>query len=563
MTGKPRIRAMANVSDGFENPHGAFGNTSHDGASLTARDVASWRPMLRSADAEILPERGSLVARARDIDKNNPIARGVRQTLVDNVVGIGPRLLPEPDYAALGKAADWADAWAEDIEGKFCAWWWNTHCHAGDTLTGDQLAQQALAAQVMNGEAITLPLWLPERADGYSTKLQMVESDRLSNPNGMPDTQFLRGGIELDPYGMPLAYNIRTTHPGDFLVSGITGNWGVWERIPRRTDFGRLRVIHFFDAERSPQSRGKPLMTSILPQLKNLDRFTRAEIDAAVANALVTGIITTPLEHDEIVDLFSKDRAAYLKARNEHSVRLESSSIVPLFPGDDFKSFVPGRPNANFGTFAQNILRIVGVGVDLPYELLAKDWQNTTYTSGRMSLLEAWRSFNRRRDWISTGWLNPIYALWFEEQFHAGNIDAPGYDADLVKRTAYLRCSWIFPGRGWVDQVKEAQGASIRLDANLSTLAKECAEQGLYWRDVLRQRAVEYKFAESLGLPSVAPTALRATAAENPDTGAAPAAPGGGGSKPPPTDPTETDGTELPPGKATRGGFAQRPGASP
>lgn len=505
---KPHIRLHAE-SDGFSR---RSGRTAYDGASITAHDVASWTPTRKSADAEILPEWGTLVARSRDIDRNNPIAKGARQTIIDNVVGTGPRLLPEPDYATLEQTPEWAVKWSEEVESMFHAWWWSTACHAGDTLCGDQLVQQAQAAQIMNGEAITLPLWLPERGDGYATKLQMIEADRLSNPNGAPDTQFRRGGIEFDAYGMPLAYHIKKTHPGDYLLNGTSLAMFDWERIPRRTEFGRLRVLHFYDQERSPQSRGKPLMTTILPELKNIDRYKRAEIDAAVANALIAGIITTPLERDDVIELFSKDAVAYLKARQEHAVRLQSGSLMSLFPGDDFKSHIPGRPNSQFGTFTKNILQIAACGLDMPYELLTKDWSNTTYTSGRMALLEAWRSFNRRRDLIGTQWLDPVYALWFEEQFYAGNIDAPGFDEDPVQRTAYLRCQWIFPGRGWVDEVKEAEGAASRLRSRISTLAKECAQQGLYWRDVMRQQAVEIAFAKENGMPD--PFAAPAPAAQ-------------------------------------------------
>lgn len=497
------------------------GHTAYDGASLRANEMRTWVPPLRSADAEYLPERGTIVARARDSDRNNPIAKGAKQTLVDNVVGTGPRLLSEPDYAALGKTADWALEWGELFERSFHAWWWSTACHAADTQNGDQLAQQGQAAQIMNGDAIALPLWLPDRGDGYATKLQMIEGDRLSNPDGQADAQYLRGGIELDAYGMPLAFNIRKTHPGDFRVSG-TSDYGQWERIPRRTPFGRLRVIHFYDQERSEQSRGKPLMTTVLPLLKQVDRSVRAEIDAAVANALVAGIITTPLERDDIIELFSKDAAGYLKSREDHAVRMQPGSLMSLYPGDDFKGFLPTRPNPQLAAFLRNILMFAAVGCDMPYELLVKDWSQTTYTSGRMALLEAWRSFNRRRDLLGTMFLDPIKALFLEEQVHASKIEAEGWE-DPIRRCAYLAGQWIFPGRGWVDQVKEATGAEIRLQAGLSTFAKECAEQGLYWRDVIRQRSIEKAFCEKYNVPYLIPTTVRVTATETPQEDAAPA----------------------------------------
>ncbi len=108
------------------------------------------------------------------------------------------------------------------------------------------------------GELLALPLWLTDRGSRWNTSIQLVDPARLSNPRGMADTVTLRGGIEFDQYGAPVAYNIRKHHPGDvFGVGGMFGT-GQWERVPAWTPFGRSRVIHAFEPERINQSRGKP-----------------------------------------------------------------------------------------------------------------------------------------------------------------------------------------------------------------------------------------------------------------------------------------------------------------
>src|SRR4249920_1777016 len=151
---KPHIRLRRNAAL-MDETGGSTANTrnDYDGGSITANDVRAWLPARRSVDAEILPNWDVLVSRSRDSDRNNPIAKGARQTIVDNVVGTGPRLLSEPSYEVLGQTPEWALEWGEQFERSFHAWWWSTACHAADTLTGDQLAQQAQAAQVMNGDA--------------------------------------------------------------------------------------------------------------------------------------------------------------------------------------------------------------------------------------------------------------------------------------------------------------------------------------------------------------------------------------------------------------------------
>jgi capsid protein len=64
----------------------------------------------------------------------------------------------------------------------------------------------------------------------------------------------------------------------------------------------------------------------------------------------------------------------------------------------------------------------------------------------------------------------------------------------------YARAKWIGPGRGWIDPVKEAEAAQIRMASMISTLEAECAEQGLDWNDVAEQRALETARLKQLGL---------------------------------------------------------------
>lgn len=522
----PRAQAGAIQSD-FASIRGG----AHHGASRINRDIREWHASRGSADSDLLPDLPELQYRARDIRRNNGFAHGIVQTAVDNIVGTGLRMSAQPDYLALQSidasfTKDWADAWGAQYESLFHEWWWSTACHAGDTLTGDMLTEQVLFSKFDNGGSLTLPLWIPDRGDGFATKLQTVEIDRLSNPFGAPNTQKMRGGIEFDDFGVPLFYNVRRGHPGDMFFLWSDFNAFTWERIPRRTQFGRLRVIHDFDGDRADQTRGKPLLSAVLDQFKNIDRYVKAEIQAALMNAMIWGAITTPLEHDDIVELFKNDKDGYLQARADHAVRMQSGTLATLYPGDKLDSFMPQRPAAQFGVFVQNIERIIAVGADMPYELAKKDFSQSNYSNTRAAMLEAWRSFNRRRDRLGAGWLDPVNALFMEEMVNAGRVEAPRY---YEFRRAYQRCTWIGPGRGYVDKTKEVTGDLLSLDGNTNTLQRICAEQGMHWREVLDQRSTERKYAESLGLPSLAATTVRVTSQENPQQEQAT-----GGSKPPP-----------------------------
>lgn len=498
---KPRIRLKVDAGPGLPVVHTRFsgiGGGAHHGASQTLRSVAEWHAADGSADSDLLPDLPELTYRARDIHRNNGLAHSIIQTSIDNIVGTGLRLSAQPDYLALGQSKDWADEFAAKSEGLFHEFWWSTACHAGDTKTGDMLCEEFLFAKFNNGGTLILPLWIPERGDGFATKLQTVEIDRLSNPNNVPDTPNLRGGIEFDTFGVPLAYHVRRGHPGERFFMGLRGAT-TWERIPRRTPHGRLRVIHDFDGDRADQTRGKPLLSAVLDQFKNIDRYVKAEIQAALLNAMIWGAITTPLDHEQIEALFQNNEEKYLLARDAHKVKMQAGTLATLFPGDKLEPFMPSRPAAQFGVFHKNVARIIAVGADMPYEVAMKDYSDSNYSNTRAAMVEFWRSVSRKRDRLGAGCMDPIYGLWMEEMVNAGRLEAPNFYA---MRRAYLRCTWIGPGRGYVDKVKEATGDRIMLDGNMITLQRVAAEQGMHWRELLDQRKTEWTYEHvTLGLP--------------------------------------------------------------
>ena len=473
------------------------GAGAHHGASTTDRETASWMPSFGSADADLLDDLPMLRARNRDLAINNGIASGAIQTITDNVVGTGFRLSAKPDYRALGRDKVWADEWSNHIEALWRTWADGTDCDAGRTLNFAGLTQLVFRSGLLNGEALALPLWLP--GDGpFATRVQVIEADRLSTPPHKNDGKGMRAGIEVNAYGAPQAYWIKKTHPGDHFAWASTAD--DWQRVPAFTQWGRHRVIHVHDKERTGQSRGKPLFAAVMKQFRMLDKYQSSELQAAVINAMIAAFIETPMDQDSIVEMFGGDADQYMQDRNayiKNRVRLKGGAVMPLFPGDKLSSFAPSRPADGFAPFVEAMSRHVAAALHMPYELLLKDFSKTNYSSARAALLEAWRFFNGRRQWLSAHWTQPVYELWLEEVIEAGLIEAPDF---YEHRRAYARSRWIGPGRGWVDPVKEAKAAQTRMDIGVSTLENECAEQGLDWEEVLEQRARERERMNELGL---------------------------------------------------------------
>ena len=518
-------RAAAALSSGGA---GASMAASHHSASSQDMAMYGWNPIAASADADLLPDLQALTARSRDLSRNNGVMGGAMQTMRDNIVGSVLRMSATPDYRLLGWDREQAHEWGNDVEGKLRSWTETTECDAARSLNLLGLTLQALTGGLMNGDAVALPLWLPRPGARWNTRIMAIESDRLCTPLGMEFNDRIRGGIELDAYGAPEAYHFLNRHPGDLLSRfGAHGAEALkWEREPAFTEWGRPRVIHLHDKERTGQSRGRPLASAVMKDFHMSGKYASNELQASLANSLVAAFLESDLDQDSASALFGTDpRAAWGDSvRQAQSIRkLQGAAIIPLPAGARVSSFTPGRPNQAFEAFMLASLRNIAAGMNLSYEHLLKDFSKTSWSSARATLVEVWRYFSGRRRWLADYWLRPIYELWFEEAVNAGEIEAPDFYAN---KYAYLRARFIFGGRGWVDPVKEAQASVIRMNAGLSTLEKECAEQGDDYEEVLDQRALErdMKIARRLPLGEDAAITVAAMApAGDDEDGAAPA----------------------------------------
>lgn len=510
LTATPRMNAVA-----------------YTAASRSHADMRAWQPSLGSPDGDMIREQPVIASRSRDLLRNHGVANGALQTLTDNILGTGLWLAPKPDFKRLGKSEAWANEWSEVVKSLWKEWADTSHCDAGRTLTLDGLATLAFRGAFYNGDAVALPIWMPEAYAPCYTRIQLIESDRLSNPMNQPDRPNLRGGVETDEFGAPVAYYVQRAHPGDRLIAYSGNDFArsmEWERIPAFTAWGRRRVIHLHDKERAGQTRAVPALSSVLRQFKVLGDYQSAELKAAVVNAMVAMVTESTMSQEQIFELFQADEdllntfGENMMKQNRSGVEYTAGGIVPLQMGEKLSAFTPARPSTAFDAFTTSVFRHIATGLNIPYELLMKDFSKTNYSSARASLLEAFRFFTGRRNAMSLQFYQPIYELFLEEKIDRGEIEAP----DFYKlRAAYSAARWYGPGRGWVDPVKEGQAAILRIQNNLSTLEIECAEQGNDWQEVLRQNAREKAMKAELGLDVVGASASRKPTIANtaPDDG--------------------------------------------
>lgn len=512
------------------------GNAPYDASDIWGEHTAAWRPYLWSPDGELNPWRDRIVSRVRDMVRNDGWAAGSITRILDNAIGSNFRPIAKPDYRALAAHsgnpafdAKWADEYGRAAEALWRSWSNDPgrYCDAGRKLSVSQIFRLAFRHKLVDGDALALMLWLPERMGKgrgrYATTIQLIDPDRLSNPQLAFDNQIMRGGVEIDRYGAAQAYHIRKAHQGDWWSAAESMEW---ERVPRETSWGRPIIIHDFDHDRADQHRGGAgVLSPVLIRLKMLAKYDSTELDAAILNAIFGAFIQSPYDPQMVQEAIDGGDGSQLELgeyqslradfHDQHKIALGGVRMPILAPGESVNTVTATRPNSNFSDFEAAVLRNAASAIGISAQQLSNNWSDVNYSSARAALLESWKTLTRRRDDFAAGFASPIYGCFIEESMGNGELPLPdGVVPDYIEcRSSYSACRWMGPGRGWVDPVAEKQGALLGMQAGLSTLEMECAEQGLDYEDLLDQRAAEIARYKTLGIP-LPPWALGAEANE-------------------------------------------------
>ncbi len=497
---------------------GGRSGVPYDAADVIGAHVAGWYPFLSSPDSELNPYRDRIVSRVRDLVRNDGWASSGVTKILDATVGANLRLMAKPDYRALALAsnAKFDAVWAKEFARAAEALWrtygedLGRYCDASRNLTMSQIFRLAFRHKLIENDALAVLIQAPERmAPGrarYSTAVQVIDPDRLSNPALAFDTARMRGGVEIDDHGAAVAYYIRKAHEGDWFNAAESVTW---ERIERETWWGRPVVVHDFDQDRAGQHRGGAgIFAPVLGRARMIAKHDTVNLDAAIVNSFYGAYIESPFDHELVADALGASGTvnAYQDARasfhDKRKIHLGDIKLPILFPGEKINAVAANRPSAAYEPFTRALLRNIAAAIGTTYEELTQDWSSTNYSSARAAAITAWKTLRRRVSDFGVGFATPVYGAWLEEAVMRRELPLPaGAPRFLEARTAYARCFWIGPPRGWVDPVKEKQGAVLGMDAGLSTLEQECAEQGLDWEEVLEQRAIEIERFKELDIP--------------------------------------------------------------
>ena len=450
------------------------------GASWRKKAVKGFNAPSGSPHEDIDFHNFTLRQRARMLYMSAPIATSAIKTNRTNVVGVGLKLKSRIDREVLGLTPEQAEAWQKTTEREFAMWAENKRaCDATGMNTFYGLQQLALTSWLLSGDCIgVLKQYKTDSLLPYALRVHLVESDRIATPGeygglGMSvnyttgknpkNGNTIYDGVEVDKNGMVVAYHIRNTYP--FEVGAPTTKWT--RVLAYQESTGLPNVVHVMDCERPDQYRGVTYLAQVIEPLLQLRRYTESELMAAVVESFFTAFIKTEAPTDEMpFNQVEPDEPTEPEGPNEYS--MGPGTINVMKPGEDVTFAQPTRPAGGFDAFVTAISTQIGASTEIPADLLLKKF-NASYSASRAALMEAWKSFRMRREWLADDFCRPIYAVWMSEAVARGRIYAPGFFTNPAIRAAYLGSEWLGPSQGQLDPTKEITAEILACSEGFST----------------------------------------------------------------------------------------------
>lgn len=496
-----------------------------------ADQLALWGPAIQSADAEILGDKDVLDARTRDMLRNDAHIAGAATLHKDNIVGAVFLLNAKPQTKILFGSEDdvWEEEYQEEVETKFTLWAESPECwlDAQRTKTLTDFVRLAVGVDLAGGEVFSSAEWMPDDGRPFRTAVQMIDTDRLATPYVALNANKIRGGVERDIYGAPVAYHVRMGHPSDWMDA----RFYQFRRVMARKPWGRPMILHLYEQLRADQSRGISTMVSALQEMKMLKGFRKVELQRAVLAATYAASIESELPSADVLRAMGGDDVnmmdyitEYLGAIQQYSGASRNLSVngskIPVFmPGTKLNIKNPGAESPSGDKFEMSILRYLASATGTSYEQLSKDYTNTSYSGATASRSDTRMHMVARKKRTADRTASFIYRLWLEEAINSGQIESlkrqnvPNFYEGL-NAEAYAAAEWIGAGAGMIDQLKETQADILALKNGLETKEAVIARRrGGDWRRTSKQIAREMARDDKLGIPSV--YSLDATDKEN------------------------------------------------
>lgn len=477
----------------------AFSKRNYAAAQVN-RLTQGWSTLSASANSDIHRSLDAVRARSRKLAMDDEYVKKWLSMVDTNVVGPNGFRLQSRVYDQPKKP----DGYANDaIEAAWERFSRVGVCDASGHHGMQGLEHLAIKGAARDGEALVQIIRGKDAGNSYGLAFLMIDVDRLCTTlNRAADgtANAIRMGIEINRYGRPVAYHLKSSHPGDlYQVSAGTTT----QRIPAED------VIHLFIADRPEQVRGMPWAHAAMIRLNNLGGYEEAAVIAARVGASKMGFFTTPDGQADIVSTGDDGTEA-------QGLQMDADPGVfqSLPEGVEFQPFNPDYPTAMYADFVKANLRGIASGLGVAYHSLANDLEGVSFSSIRSGTLEERDVWMMLQEWFAQSFMERVYEEFIRAALAFGQIILPNGSAlPLSKLDKFSHHTWQARRWEWVDPLKDIEADIAAINAGLKSPQSVAAKLGLDYEDLLVEIKAAQDLRESLSVNLASETAAQAAAA--------------------------------------------------
>lgn len=459
-----------------------FDRFSHSWAGAAPSHARSGRYLgtASSPDNAIEHDLPQLRRNCVELYRGNTIAHSAVEGRVANEVGTGIKYHPcvrQSKKIDKSRAASINDQLKE-----VCRRWSEFGVDKQRRLSLSAVQRLVVRTYAVYGEAFVMVSESPYRGS-IGLTLDVISPERVETPPEFRQDPAVRMGIRYrkgrdGQYREILGYYVRESHPDE---KGI--RFKITYRYVKRFDTdGNERMLHIFDPLFPEQSRGIPWMAAGMNRAKDLDDFFEAELIAKQIEAAFGLIFEGGKDAPTPYEVAEGNASATSGGQRLEDV--EPGFIHYAAEGESVKTVDPSRPGSTFAPFVEASLRSFAASINFPYETLAKNFFRTTFSSGRLAMLDGWLGFAMRQQVIIDQFLIPVGRRIAYDALFAGELEG------LVDAFEYLesphifdRHKWTGQGKGFIDPDKEVRAHIRANEGGIETKATICGEKGEDWED--------------------------------------------------------------------------------
>lgn len=443
--------------------------STYEGAAHDTTRGKSWIGSKLSPDSALEEDLESLRTRSRELYRNDSYG-GAVDTTVNHVVGVG--FTPQCKIPEKIVGTEAAGVFREELESIYERW--SPRCDISGRVSLWQQTRLAQRHIQFDGEALAVLSDDPSESRPIPLTVEVIDPERLETPPGMIGNKLVRLGIEKDAAGRVVAYWIRRAHPGDTLDISME-----YDRVPAS------RVLHVFERWFAGQSRGLPWLSRALNRIKDCKDLDEAEIIACQVQACFAAFIRKPGNA-----VTNAAAAASGTSGNNRYQEVRPGAMHYLGTGEEVDFANPQRGNS-FRDVQEINYRRIAAALNIPYEILIKNWSGVSFAGGRLVLAEFRLDTKSRQKLLVEQFLCPIWQRVVDEAVLTGqsSIEPRNW---MARPWVYHKHAWTPPA--WPYAITPGEEIKANIEAvnnNQRTLASVVAETGEDLEEVIEQRARE------------------------------------------------------------------------